>query len=144
MEKFYYYAPVILIVVFEASYQMAAKGMPSANNVFANLVWVYLTSAVLSVALFFATNKSGGSLMSEMSGTNWAPFVLGTSIVGFEFGFVMLYRVGWEMSVGSTFCNMLVALLLIAIGALVYKDQITFSKLLGVALCAGGLFFLNR
>ena len=70
MERFYYYAPVVLIVVFEASYQMAAKGMPSANNVFANLVWVYLTSAALSVALFFATNKSGG-LISEMCGTNW-------------------------------------------------------------------------
>ena len=143
MERFYYYAPVVLIVVFEASYQIAAKGMPSANNIFANLVWVYLTSAALSVALFFATSKSGG-LISEMCGTNWAPFVLGTSIVGFEFGFVMLYRVGWEMSTGSTFCNMLVALLLLAVGALVYKDQITFSKLLGVALCAGGLFFLNR
>ena len=123
---------------------MAAKGMPSTNNVFANLVWVYLTSAAISVALFFATNKGGGGLLTEMFGTNWAPFVLGTSIVGFEFGFVMLYRVGWEMSTGSTFCNMLVALLLLAVGALVYKDQITLSKLLGVALCAGGLFFLNR
>ena len=38
----------------------------------------------------------------------------------------------------------LLALVMLALGALFYKEQLSFGKLLGVAFCAVGLFFLNR
>lgn len=139
----YYFVPVAMVVAFNTFYQIAAKGMPSSNNTFANIVCVYLTATAASTVMFFATGHSG-SLLSEIRQTNWAPFVLGLSVVGLEYGFILLYRVGWKLSLGSTVCNILLALVMLALGALFYKEQLSFGKLLGVAFCAVGLFFLNR
>ena len=37
-----------------------------------------------------------------------------------------------------------VAIALVAVGALFYHEAITVNKLLGVALCLGGLAIMNR
>ena len=132
-----------MVVAFNTFYQVAAKGMPSSNSTFANIVCVYMTATVLSVVMFFATEHSSG-LLSEIRQTNWAPFVLGCSVVGLEYGFILLYRAGWKISLGSSVCNILLALVMLAIGVMFYKERISINQVLGIALCAAGLFFLNR
>lgn len=139
----YYFLPVVMVVAFNTFYQVAAKGMPSSNSTFANIVCVYMTATVLSVVMFFATEHSSG-LLSEIRQTNWAPFVLGCSVVGLEYGFILLYRAGWKISLGSSVCNILLALVMLAIGVMFYKERISINQVLGIALCAAGLFFLNR
>ena len=139
----YYFLPVVMVVAFNTFYQVAAKGMPSANSTFANIVCVYLTATTASVVMFFATEHTG-SLLSEIRQTNWAPFVLGVSVVGLEYGFILLYRVGWKMSLGSTVCSILLALVMIAVGALFYRERLSLSQICGIVFCAVGLFFLNR
>ena len=132
-----------MVVAFNTFYQIAAKGMPSSNSTFANIVCIYLTATTLSVIMFFATEHTG-SLLSEIRQTNWAPFVLAGAAVGLEYGSILLYRVGWKISVGSTVCSITLALVLLAVGALFYREQLSLGKLLGVAFCAVGLIFLNR
>ena len=139
----YYFLPVVMVVAFNTFYQVAAKGMPSSNSTFANIVCVYMTATALSVVMFFATEHSSG-LLSEIRQTNWAPFVLGCSVVGLEYGFILLYRAGWKISLGSSVCNILLALVMLAIGVMFYKERISINQVLGIALCAAGLFFLNR
>nr|WP_315023425.1 hypothetical protein [uncultured Aminipila sp.] len=65
---------------------------------------------------------------------NWAPFALGVSIVLLEFGFVMLYRVGWNISIGPLVCNIILAILLMIIGYVFYKEGITLTQAAGIGL----------
>ena len=74
---------------------------------------------------------------------NWAPFVLGLVIVGLEVGFIYAYKSGWTVSTASLVQGSVLALALIFVGWLLFKEEITWNKLVGVAICLVGLFFIN-
>ena len=48
------------------------------------------------------------------------------------------------MNTAATVQGAAVAIALIIVGYLVFKEPINASKLIGVALCLGGLYFINR
>ena len=135
--------PVALIVLSNVFYQICAKAIPGEMNPFAYLTITYLVGAVFSVILFFATSH-GGSLLAEYQKTNWAPFVLGLAIVGLEAGFLYGYRAGWQVNTLPLLANTLLAIVLIFVGWLLYKETFTIDKAIGIALCLGGLFFIKR
>ena len=70
--------------------------------------------------------------------------VLGIVIVGLELGNILMYRAGWNISLGSLVANISLAVILIGVGILFYREVITVSQMIGIALCLAGLFFINR
>ena len=72
------------------------------------------------------------------------PILLGVSVVGLEVGFLYAYRAGWPVSTASIVQSAFLALALLVVGAALYQEAVTPSKVLGVALCLAGLFFINQ
>jgi uncharacterized membrane protein len=68
---------------------------------------------------------------------------LGLAIVGLETGFIYLYRAGWKVSIGPLVANSLVALGMIVIGLLFYKESLSLKQIIGIVLCMGGLVLVN-
>jgi len=110
---------------------------------FASLTITYLVGAAASFLLYFGLNRSG-SLLQEYRHVNWAPIVLGLVVVALEVGMIFAYKAGWKVSLASTVQGTFVAIALVAVGALFYHEAITANKLIGVALCLGGLAVMNR
>ena len=135
--------PVALVVLSNVFYQIAAKSVPKSLNPLASLTVTYLVGAAVSAVLFFALNRNC-NLFTEYSKMNWAPFVLGLSVVGLEVGFIYAYKNGWAVSSASIVQSAFLSIALLFIGAWLYRETITASKLVGVVLCLVGLFFLNR
>ena len=71
---------------------------------------------------------------------NAAPVLLGISVVGL----ICAYRAGWPVSTASTVQSGFLALALVVVGAVLYHREITFSKVIGTAICLIGLYFINR
>ncbi len=69
---------------------------------------------------------------------------LGVAIIGLEFGYLMAYRAGWNVSVGLLVANILLAIMLIPVGVLFYKEGFAISKTIGVIFCIVGLVLLNK
>ena len=139
----YIYWPIALALLSDIVYQIAAKSTPQDLNPFASLTITYLIGAAISAIIFFAMTK-GGNLFHEWGQANWTMVVLGLAIVGLEAGAIYMYRVGWNVNTGYIVkaCFMAVGLLLV--GYLLYKEQITVSKVTGIAVCLIGLFLINR
>lgn len=135
--------PIALVVLSNVFYQIAAKSVPKSLNPLASLTVTYLVGAAISAVLFFALNRNC-NLFTEYSKMNWAPFVLGLSVVGLEVGFIYAYKNGWAVSSASIVQSAFLSIALLFIGAWLYRETITASKLVGVVLCLVGLFFLNR
>ena len=55
-----------------------------------------------------------------------------------------MYRVGWNISTGQLFHSVLLAICLVIIGIVFYKEQLTASKISGIIICLIGLFFINK
>ena len=139
----YYYLPVAVIIVANVFYNLCAKSMPVKANPFFCLVITYLIAAFFAF-LMYTVSRNGRSLSQEVPLLNWAPFVLGVSLVALEFGYILLYRIGWNISVGSLVCNIILAIILLGIGLLFYHEMLNARQVFGVLLCIAGLFFINR
>lgn len=114
--------------------------------------WYYLfmsmhiglhVATLFSALAFFVTTK-GGNIIKEFSHTNWATIVLGIVITGLEVGFIFAYKAGWKVSTLATVSNALLAVILIFVGLIGYHEAINWNKVLGVAICLVGLYFINR
>jgi drug/metabolite transporter (DMT)-like permease len=110
---------------------------------FASLTVTYLVGAAASAALFFILNR-GGSLFSEYGKLNWASIVLGVVIVGLEVGWIFAYKAGWQVSTAFIVQSAFIAAALLLMGYLLYHETLTWNKVIGVAICLIGLFFINR
>ena len=139
---FSYVWPIALVVLSNVVYQICAKSVPNGLNPFAALAVTYSVGAVASIILFFVLNKSP-NIFKELGKLNWAPFLLGLVIVGLEVGFIYAYKAGWTVSTASLVQGCALAVILIFIGFLVYKEALTWNKLVGAAICLIGLFFIN-
>lgn len=139
---FSYFWPIALVVASNVIYQICAKSVAPDVNPFAALTVTYLVGAAFSIVMFFVTG-SGGSLVKEMTKVNWASYLLGMSIIGLEVGFIYAYKAGWAVSTASIVQSAFLAVALIAVGFLLYKEALTWNKLLGIAICLIGLVFIN-
>jgi uncharacterized membrane protein len=135
-------APLILIVAANCFYNICTKSVPGNMNTFGALTVTYLVAAVLSATLFVA-GVGPAQVPTEIGKVNWAPFVLGLAIVGLEAGFVLLYRAGWPISTGALTANILLAVALLVIGILVYQEAVSAKQLIGIVVCAIGLFLVS-
>lgn len=140
---FSYAWPIALVVLSNVVYQICAKSVPAAMNPLASLTVTYAIGAIASGTLYFLLNKNG-NLLQEYSHLNWAPMVLGLAIVGLEVGFIYAYKAGWPVSAASIVQSAFLAVALIFVGFLLYREAITWNKVVGILICLVGLGFINR
>lgn len=138
-----YIFSILLIVLSNIVYNICQKSTPERANPFLALLVTYLTGALLA-ALTLIFQKSDRSFLEQLTHLNWTSFALGFAIVGLEFGYLMAYRAGWNISVGSLVANIMLAIVLIPVGIFVYKEGFELNKLVGAVICVIGLIMINR
>ena len=52
-------------------------------------------------------------------------------------------RTGWQVSVAQIVQACALAVILIFVGYLIYKEELTWNKVLGALVCLGGLVLIN-
>lgn len=139
---FNYVWPLALVVISNVFYQICAKSVPGEMNPFASLTVTYLVGAVVSF-IFFKLLGGGDSLATEYSRLNWAPFVLGLVIVGLEVGYIYAFKAGWPVSTAQIVQASVLAVILIIVGYFLYKESITWNKIVGILICLAGLGLIN-
>ncbi|HHW30118.1 MAG TPA: EamA family transporter [Clostridiaceae bacterium] len=139
---FNYIWPIALVILSNVIYQICAKSVPNSMNPLASLTITYTVSAVISLILFFLLNKDL-SIISEFKKINWAPFAFGIVLVGLEIGWIYAYRAGWQVSTAQIVQSAFLAVALIFVGTLLYKEILSWNKIVGVVICLIGLVFIN-
>ncbi|MBQ3185679.1 MAG: hypothetical protein IJA01_01560 [Firmicutes bacterium] len=137
------YWPIVLAVCADIVYQISAKSTPETLNPFASLTITYLIGAAISLVIFYITS-AGGNFIAELKQINWTAFALGLAIVGLEAGSIYMYKVGWNMNTGYLVKSIILALALIVVGYILYKEQVSGTKIAGIAVCLLGLFLINK
>lgn len=137
------YGAIALTVLSNVLYHLFQKLIPAAVNPLLALTMTYLVAAVATVLLlpFFPLE---GSLAAEVRKVGWPSFALGAVIVGLELGFLLAYRAGWNLSLASLVSNTTVALLLIPIGLLLFKEELKPVHIVGILLALAGLVLVGQ
>jgi drug/metabolite transporter (DMT)-like permease len=137
-----YIWPIALVVLSNVAYHICARSVPNDMNPLASLAVTYSVGAVISLILFFALNR-GASIIREFGRINWAPFVFGIVLVGLEVGWIYAYRAGWQVSTAQIVQSAFLAVALIFVGTLLFKESLSWNKIVGVVICLIGLVFIN-
>lgn len=135
--------PVAVIVFSNIIYQICAKGIPEQMNTYASMTVTYAVATLFSALMFFITTK-GGNILHQFKLTNWATVILGIVITGLEVGFIYAYKAGWKVSTLATITNAFLAIALIFLGFFMYREVISWTKVLGVFICLVGIWFLKK
>ncbi|HPF20628.1 MAG TPA: EamA family transporter [Syntrophomonas sp.] len=138
-----YVLSIMLIVISNVFYNIAQKSTPQNANPMAALLVTYLTAISVTLVAFLFTRSEKG-FMQSFAALNWTSIVLGFAILGLELGFLLAYRAGWNISVGSLVANILLALMLIPVGILFYHESFNVYKVIGACFCIVGLILINK
>ena len=137
-----YYLSILLVIISNIFYHLSQKGTPGSINPMVALIVTYGTALVISIiGLFIYPSQVG--IVESFKKLNWASFLLGISIIGLELGFLLAYRSGWNISLAGLYANVIVALVLIPIGIVFFKDQISATKVVGIVLSIAGIIFIS-
>lgn len=139
---FAYVWPLALVVLSNVFYQICAKSVPEGMDPFASLTVTYAVGAVISLILFFVFNGRE-NIFKEYAGMNWASFALGVVIVGLEVGYLFAYKAGWPVSIAQIVQASFVAVILIFVGKIIFRENITWNKIAGIIVCLAGLGLIN-
>ena len=137
------FIPVGIIVFSNVFYHISMKSTPAGINTFASLVVTYLIASFSSLCMYFLTVKNP-NLMAEYQHLAWPSIVLGIAVIGLEFGFIIMYKMGWAISVGEIVAASLLAIILLFVGYIVYDEPISLQKIAGIVICLFGLYLLSK
>lgn len=134
--------PVLVVVLSNVIYNISQKSTPNGVNAFFTLLVTYLIAAAVTAVIFLCTSGLH-SVPKEIHKLNWASLALGVAIIGLEVGNLFLYRAGWKISIGSLVTNIALAVVLLFVGMLFYKESITMKQLIGMVVCSLGLILIT-
>ncbi len=137
-----YYLPVAIVILSTIVYQLVIKITPNQVNPLITLFVTYLAAAGFCM-LLYPFFSQGETVLENFKKINWTSFMLGLAVVGIEAGFLLAYRAGWPFSTTSQMANSIVAMAILVIGMLIFKDKITLLKGAGILLCMTGVFLIN-
>jgi len=135
--------PILVVVAANTVYNISAKSTPANVNSFASLSVTYLVAMIGSLVMYFVTGEKK-DLLLELSKMNWTTYALGVAVVGLEFGFLCIYRAGWKISIAHLFSSITLACVLLMVGFFIYKETLSLRQILGMCVCAVGLFLIAK
>jgi uncharacterized membrane protein len=138
-----YYIPLLLTIIANVLYHIAQKNTSEKINPIFSLIITYGIALVISCILYFIV-KDEKSLNINIKELNWSNVLLGFAIVLLELGFLLAYRVGWNIGTASIISTILVTLALIPIGIFFFKEDINIKNIIGIILSIIGIILINK
>jgi multidrug transporter EmrE-like cation transporter len=139
---FLFYFSISLAITSSAFYHFVAKSTPLNVNFTVSLLVTYAVAFMVTLLGFFFFPTTNG-ITFELAKLNWASIGLAVAIVGIEFGFLLIYRSGWNLGIAAVLVNVVASLILVPVAILVFKDELTWVNIMGIFVCLIGLLMLN-
>lgn len=137
------YAWLVLAVAATVGYHLVLKVTPAAANPFLSLAATYAVGSVCFL-VGYAVTAGAAPLRANVHALSWTPVALAAVVVLLDVGYLMLYRTGYDLSLGQLVTQSAAALLLVGLGVALFKEKITLVNVAGIALCVVGLWLVNR
>jgi uncharacterized membrane protein YdcZ (DUF606 family) len=138
-----FYLPLVLAVGGNLLYHLAQKSMPKAANPLFIITIAYIVG-ILACLLYSLAYPDERSFLDTLRESNWAVYAMGLGAAVIEVGFLLAYRAGWNISTAAVVCSTAVTLMLIPIGVIAFREQLSVRNIVGLLLCMIGLVLVAK
>ena len=134
---------IALVLLGNVVYHLGLRAIPREANPAVATLAAYLVATVATAATLplLARGVPFGPAWRTL---NWSTVVVGVAIVGIEMGYLLAYRAGWTLSTASVTANVSLAVVLLGIGTVAFREAWSPSRAVGVGFCMIGLWLVNR
>jgi uncharacterized membrane protein len=132
-----------LAIVGAAAYHVVLKLTPAGVNPYLSLAVTYAVVTLVFAAAYLAL-PGPVSMRASIGQLNWTALVLGLVVVFLDLAFLMMYRGGFDVSLGQIVSQSGTALLLLLLGFVFFSEKIDLAKVGGILLCVAGLWLISR
>lgn len=138
-----FYIPMLLTIGGSILYHIAQKSLPRTTNPLITMMLAYVVGILLFVVcmVFYQDQRS---FLYSVRESNWAVVVVGVGAASIEIGFLLAYRAGWNISIAPVTSSVVVALLLIPVGILGFKEHLSVGNVIGIVFCVVGLILVTN
>ncbi len=134
-----FWFPMVLAIVSYLIYHSSQKVLSTSLNPLFVTSMAYTLAMLISWILFFLIPLTG----YQKPTFTWPMFTIACGVVGLDVGFLLAYRAGWGISTAPLFANVSVALLLLPIGVLIFREKLTMINWVGLLCCIAGLVMMR-
>lgn len=124
-------------------YHIVMKLTPAGANPYLSLAVTYGVTTI-AFALLYVALPGGVPFKAAMGQINWTSLALCVAVIGLDLGFLMLYRGGFDVSLGALITQSAAAMLLVLLGVAFFAEKLTITNIAGILLCVAGLWLVNR
>jgi multidrug transporter EmrE-like cation transporter len=132
-----------IAIAATVAYHIVMKLTPAGANPYLSLAVTYGVTTIAFIAVY-AVLPGVTSLRTGFAALNWTTFALAITVVGLDLGFLMLYRGGFDVSLGQIITQSAAALLLVLVGVAFFSEKLSLTNIGGIVLCVAGLWLINR
>ena len=133
--------PLLMIVGGGVLYHVSQKATPATVDPFLALFISFGLASLACLGIFIARQ---GLSAAQLHRVSWTSIALALSLVAIESGYLIGYRAGLRLNITSFVCNNLIALVLLGVGTILYREAFTLRTGSGMVICAAGLLLLLR
>ncbi len=132
-----------IAIASTVAYHVVLKVTPPAASPFLSLAVSYAAGSLVFV-LLYAAMPGGSTLRAGLQALNWTSLALAAAVVLLDLGFLLLYRSGFDISLGQLITQSAAAMILLAVGVAFFRESLTTTNVAGIVLCVAGLWLINR
>lgn len=137
-----FYVSAALAINATVGYHFFVKKIPTDINPLVSVIGIYVVVLVAAVVLvpFFVPK---GEFMVNVQRLGWVQATIGIIVLGMELGFLLMYRYGWDLSLGNVVTGVVINIVLMAIGLLFLGEQLGRINIMGIMLCIVGVAMIG-
>jgi multidrug transporter EmrE-like cation transporter len=132
-----------IAIAATVGYHVVLKLTPAGANPYLSLAVTYAMTTV-AFATVYAVVPGSPPLREAWGQLNWTTAGLGAVVVLLDLGFLMLYRGGFDVSLGQIITQSAAALLLLLLGVAFFAEKLSPANIGGILLCVAGLWLINQ
>ena len=137
-----FYWSMIFVVLGNVLYHVSQKTIPRGLDPVFSVFVSYVTALALSALLLpFAAARP---LRASWRQTTWASVGVGVGAFVIEFAFLYVYRSGWNISLASFAGSAALAVILVPLGVLLYRERLSWVNVVGLLFCLVGFALVTR
>jgi len=137
-----YYISILMAATAGVLYHVSQKSIPENASPAVSMMLTFAT-ALLGTIIWYQFDGSERHLLDHVKETNWASISLGLSLIGLELGILLAYRAGWKVSNFSVANMTLLALFLLPVGMVLFKETVNFRTVAGLVIALTGIAIMK-
>jgi len=136
-----YYVSAAVAITGAVGYHILARKVPATMDPIVSILGTYV--GVVAAGLILLPLMGKGQVMTSVKQLGWVQVGMAICVALMGWGFMLMYRSGWALSVGNVVTGVVINLALVGAGVCFLREDLNKVNILGILLSIAGVAMIG-